>query len=182
MRDFNEGITVARLSELLASERGYSPDDARQIHAAALFHDIGKQKISGSIIRKPGKLTTAEMEIMKTHTTLGAGMLMSIHGKLGVMARNICLWHHEFHNGKGYWGKLAGELPPYISIVSICDVYVALINAREYKTAWPQDAALEYIYNRAGTQFSRELADKFCSLVTGDNRVPAILSGKGGEK
>jgi putative two-component system response regulator len=112
---------------------------------------------------------------MKTHTTLGAAMLISIRGQLGVMARNVCLWHHEHHDGGGYWGKLAGELPSYIPIVSICDVYVALISAREYKQAWPQEAALEYIQNQSGTRFAPALADTFLSLVRGDARVSAIL-------
>jgi putative two-component system response regulator len=182
MKGITEEIAVARLSELLALEHGYSPGVARQIRAAALFHDVGKQKIDGSIINKPGKLTAAEMELIKTHTTLGAGMLASIQGNLGVMARNICLWHHEFHNCGGYWGKAAGRLPPYIPMVSICDVYIALITERIYKSAWSQAAALEYIQNQAGTQFSHELTDRFCSLITGDSRVPAILSRKGGGK
>jgi putative two-component system response regulator len=178
----NENRLVARLAELVALERGYSRCEARHIKFAAALHDIGKIKIAKSILDKPGKLTADEYEVMKTHTTLGAEILAGIMGELGETARNICLWHHERWDSCGYWGKAADALPAYVHIVSLCDVFIALISERPYKSPWTTAAALEYIRENAGTQFSPELADVLCKLVTGDARVPIILAGKGGTK
>jgi putative two-component system response regulator len=124
---------------------------------------------------KPDKLTAREFEVIKTHTTQGAGMLTGIQGEIGEMIRGVCLHHHEFYNGGGYWGKSAAELPAYIGVVSISDVYMALISERPYKQAWPRSAALEYIQNQAGTQFSPALVKAFLSLIKDGNCVPAIL-------
>jgi putative nucleotidyltransferase with HDIG domain len=85
MNDFNENIAVGRLSELLALERGYTPEKARQIKNAAVLHDIGKLKIPESILNKPGKLNDKEYEIIKKHTKYGAEMVSSIKGELGKM-------------------------------------------------------------------------------------------------
>ena len=131
----------------------------------ALLHDIGKLKVPQEIIHKPGKLDAREFEIIKTHTTHGAQILSSIQGGLGVMVRDVCLYHHEWHNGHGYWGISATKLPDYIPIVSICDVYFALTNERPYKQAWTVQTTLDYIQNQAGTQFSHELVGVFLPLI-----------------
>jgi putative two-component system response regulator len=144
------------------------------MRVTALLHDIGKLKIPQEIINKPGKLDAREFEIIKTHTTLGAEILSGIQGGLGVMVRAVCLYHHEWHNGGGYWGLCAGELPAYIPIVSICDVYFALTNERPYKQAWSVQAALDYIQNQAGAQFSYELVEVFIPLIH-DGGAAAIL-------
>jgi putative two-component system response regulator len=175
MSSLCEDRIVAHLAELLAEARGFSPGTARKIRIAAALHDLGKQKIPPSILNKPAKLTHEEMEIMKAHTILGAKMLTSLQGDLGDMVQKICLWHHEFHNGKGYWGKRADELPAYVPLVSVCDVFVALISERPYKKAFSLEDALAYIQSQSGTRFAPALADTFLSLVRGDTRVSAIL-------
>ena len=151
---------------LLAQRCGFSDIDIRRIRIAALMHDIGKLKIAPSILYKPGKLDAQEFEVMKTHTTLGAEMLVSIRGELGELVRDVCRYHHEWHNGQGYWGRGATELSPHIPIVSIADVFTALVTERPYKPAWPVRDALGYIQKQAGTQFSRELVEVFTSLIT----------------
>lgn len=165
MNNLNEDRTGALLAERLAAHLGFSATTAKQIRTAAILHDIGKHKIPASILHKPGKLDKHEFEIIKTHTTLGAEMLANVQGGLGVMIQNICRYHHEWHNGSGYWGKSAAELPGYVQIVSIVDVYMALISERVYKKAWPHDAALDYIQMQAGAQFSRELTDAFILMI-----------------
>jgi putative two-component system response regulator len=180
MNHLNENRLGALLAEALALERGFSSDTARKIRVAATLHDIGKMKLPQTILNKPGKLTDPEFEIVKTHTTRGAEMLASIRGDMGEMLRGVCQYHHEFYNGAGYWGKLVSELPPYLPIISISDVYMALISERPYKEAWPKASALEYIQNQAGMQFSRELVKDFLSLMRDGSRVPAILRGKDG--
>ena len=178
MDSFNENKAVGQLAEIVALERGYAPAKARQIRIAGFLHDIGKQRIVSSIIDKPGTLTAREFEIIKTHTKLGAAMLLSIQGELGEMARACCELHHEWHDGsQSYWGHRAADLPAYIGIVSICDVFTALCSTRCYKKPWPPDDALEYIQNKAGTQFCPELAGVFIPLVQKDSRVPAIFTG-----
>jgi HD-GYP domain-containing protein (c-di-GMP phosphodiesterase class II) len=177
MRKNAEERAVARLAEIVALDCGIHPATARQIRTATALHDIGKLKIAGSILKKPGKLDEREFEIMKTHTTLGADMLSNIQGELGRMARNICRYHHEHWDGvHGYWGRRTDSLPLYVSIAAISDVFVALINERPYKTAWPPQAALEYIQKQAGTQFSPALVNRFLSLITHDKRIQAICN------
>ncbi len=129
------------------------------------MHDIGKQKIPEVLLNKPGPLTAAQFEVVKTHTKLGAEMLANIPGELGEAVRAVCLYHHEWHNGAGYWGKAAGEVPAYVPIVAIADVFTALISARPYKKPWTRLAALRFIHQQAGTQFSRELAQDFVALI-----------------
>jgi putative nucleotidyltransferase with HDIG domain len=173
----NENKAVARLSELLALEMGVSPAKARQIKSAAALHDIGKQRIPPYVLNKPGKLDAHEFEIIKNHTKLGVEMLSSIQGALGEMATMTALYHHEWHNPSfgGYWGVPTGYLPDYVSIVSICDVAVALVSKRSYKEPWPPVEVLAYIQNQAGTQFSEELVGVFIPLILNDSRVPAIF-------
>ncbi len=160
-----ESKRVARLCELLALEQGYPPAKAKQIGTAGALHDIGKQKIPQEILDKPGKLTAREFEIMKTHTVLGAEMLASLRGELGEMARTVCLYHHEKWDGSGYWGVRAGDLPDYVPIVSIADVYVACRSVRPYKPAWPLERAAEYIQAQAGSHFAPELAAAFAAML-----------------
>ena len=176
--DFNENKAVAQLAEIVALERGLSPAAARQIRTAAALHDIGKQKIPDSIINKPGKLTPQEFEIIKKHTVLGAKMLGSFQGELGEMARVTALYHHEWHNGCGYWGKCADTLPFYVSIIAIADVFTALMCKRPYKYAWPIEEVTAYIQNQAGTQFNPALVEFFLTLVREDRRVPVLFDGR----
>ncbi len=162
----NENKIVGLLSEATAKRCGVHPIVARRLRTAAVTHDIGKSKISKAILEKPDKLTNGELLDMKRHTTFGAEMLTSVQGEVGEMARTICLYHHEWYDGsRSYWGKLTDDLPLYVSIVSIADVYTALIFERPYKPAWPPLDALSYIRGNAGKQFNPALVEKFIPLV-----------------
>ncbi len=165
MNEMTETQAGAILAGLFAERLGYCPGAARRIRVAALLHDIGKQAIPAYILNRPGPLTAVEMDIMKTHTAHGAEMLSTMPGDLGRVVRAACLYHHEWHNGGGYWGKRATELPAYIPVISICDVFMALTSDRPYKKAWSQAAALDYLRQQAGTQFSGELVDEFHALM-----------------
>ena len=171
----NEDRATAWLAELFALECGICPSVARQIRTAAALHDLGKQKIPASILNKPEKFTLKEFEIVKTHTTLGAEMLMSIQGELGVMARATALYHHEYYDGSGYLGKHTDELPFYLPIVTISDVFVALIIRRPYKQAWTTKEALSYIQEQSGKQFSPALVKIFLPMMLHDDRILSIL-------
>jgi HD-GYP domain-containing protein (c-di-GMP phosphodiesterase class II) len=166
------------LSEILALEKGIMPDVAKQIHQAATMHDVGKQKIPDSILNKPGKLTSEEFEIVKTHTFIGADMLKNLQGDFGIMVRACCEFHHEWYDGCGYWGRRIDDLPQYISYVAIADVFTALVSKRAYKDAWPPIEAMEYIQNKAGTQFNPELVSLFISLIQNNDCIPDAFIGE----
>ena len=174
----NETESVAFLSERTALLCGIEPAVAKQIRIAAALHDVGKQKIPAAILNKPGKLTKDEFEVIKEHTKLGAEMLEGVQGGLGAMARTVCLTHHEWWDGNGYWGYRTDDLPPYVPIVAISDVFTALICERPYKQAWPPREAMDYIQKQAGTQFSPDLVGVFLSMIQGDENVAAFFTGR----
>ena len=122
------------------------------ITTASALHDIGKIGIDEKILNKPGKLTKEEFEIKKTHTLIGASMLKSIemyqNEKLLQVAYQICRWHHERYDGKGYPDGLKGEeIPISAQVVAIADVYDALVGKRVYKKAFSHETAIHMILN-----------------------------------
>ena len=119
-------------------------------HRTGLLHDIGKIAIDDKILNKPGRLTQEEFNIMKTHTVIGANML----DKLGIYrsealvrtAYEICRWHHERWDGRGYPDGLSGDrIPISAQVVSMADVYDALVSKRVYKAAYAPDTAVQMI-------------------------------------
>lgn len=129
-----------------------TPTDASLISTASALHDIGKIGIPDEILNKPGRFTPEEFAVMKTHTTIGASMLDSLDflsdEKLIKYAREICRYHHERFDGKGYPDGLKGdEIPISAQIVSIADVYDALTSERVYKKAFSHEKAMEMIIN-----------------------------------
>lgn len=141
-------------------------DDLDVIEQAAAMHDIGKIVIPDSILLKPGKLTKEEFEIMKTHTTRGAEMIASIVKLESEDYYNYCYqitkYHHERYDGRGYPDGLVGEaIPIAAQIVSIADVYDALISKRVYKEAYGRDSAYHMILNGECGVFSPKLLEAF---------------------
>ena len=115
-----------------------------------LLHDIGKVGIDEKILNKPGRLTNEEFEEMKKHTLIGASMLKSLgvyqDEELVKVAYQICRWHHERYDGKGYPDGLKGEeIPIAAQVVSVADVYDALTSERVYKKAFSHEKAMEMI-------------------------------------
>lgn len=133
--------------------------DMSLITIASALHDIGKISIPGAILNKPGRLTPEEFDIMKTHTTVGASLLEEIpiykDDPLVKVAREICRWHHERYDGKGYPDGLKGEeIPISAQIVAVADVYDALTSERCYKKAFSHEKAFQMIVNGECGQFS----------------------------
>lgn len=145
---------------------------------ASALHDVGKIAIPDSILLKPGRLTSDEFEVMKSHTTRGSIIISNITGawddEYAKMSYEICRHHHEKYDGKGYPDGLVGEdIPIAAQIVSVADVYDALVNERVYKDAFPKDKAFNMIVGGECGQFSpilmecfRKVRSKFESLVT----------------
>lgn len=126
--------------------------DILSITTASSLHDIGKITIDDKILNKPGKLTDEEFAIMKTHSMAGAGMLKDLpifqEKTLMGTAYEICRWHHERYDGKGYPDGLKGdEIPISAQVVSLADVYDALTSERCYKKAFPHETAMQMILN-----------------------------------
>ena len=122
------------------------------ITMASALHDIGKINIPETILNKPGKLTQEEFEIMKTHTTIGDKILHELpfeqDAPLVKTARQICRWHHERYDGRGYPDGLKGDdIPIGAQAVALADVYDALTSERCYKKAFDHDTALHMILN-----------------------------------
>lgn len=147
-------ITDILLRRLMLKTDKYklSKEDISLIVVASSLHDIGKIAIDEKILNKPGRLTDEEFAIMKTHSAVGAEMLDSItyykDEKLLKISHEICRWHHERYDGRGYPDGLKGEeIPISAQVVSIADVYDALTSERVYKKAFSHEKAMEMIIN-----------------------------------
>ncbi len=133
-----------------APQYGLSSSQIALIANASALHDIGKISIDADILNKPGRLTPEEFEIMKTHTVIGAEMLERVNtsGDSGLIkfAHDICRWHHERYDGRGYPDGLKGdEIPLAAQVVALADVYDALTSKRVYKPAYEHDVAIQMI-------------------------------------
>ena len=147
-------LTRLLLERLVENTDAYNltPDDCYLISTASAFHDIGKVGIDESILNKPGKLTKEEFETMKEHTLIDASMLDKLEHykdeKMIKIAYQICRWHHERYDGKGYPDGLTGEqIPIAAQVVSVADVYDALVSKRVYKDAYSHEQAMKMILN-----------------------------------
>ncbi|MDE7036225.1 MAG: diguanylate cyclase, partial [Eubacteriales bacterium] len=148
---------VRMLTELLLSRLIHKTDRYRLtrqqinlITTASALHDIGKISIDSEILNKPGRLTDEEFTIMKAHSLIGAEMLEAMpmykDEPLVKTAYEICRWHHERYDGRGYPDGLKGdEIPISAQIVALADVYDALTSERVYKKAFPHEKAIEMI-------------------------------------
>ena len=154
-------LTEKLLERLMRKTDQYhlTRSDLRLITTASALHDIGKIGIDDKILNKPGRLTEEEFEIMKTHTLIGADMLKSMgiyqNERLIRIAYEICRWHHERYDGKGYPDGLKGdEIPISAQVVSLADVYDALSSERVYKKAYSYEKTMEMIQNGECGQFN----------------------------
>ena len=146
-------ITKYLLKKLIQLTDQYplSKADISLISTASALHDIGKISISDSILNKPGRLTAEEFEVIKTHSMVGANMLLDLpieqqETTLVKVASEICRWHHERYDGNGYPDGLKGEeIPIAAQVVALADVYDALTSERCYKKAYSHGDALKMI-------------------------------------
>src|SRR5258706_6300482 len=169
LRDDSTGehsYRVGKLASLLAQEFGCDEDTCFMIELAARLHDIGKIGVPDAILLKPDKLNEAELQIMRTHTTVGAELLSKSNIPHMQMAEEIARHHHEWWDGSGYPGNLSGSAIPLAArITALADVFDALTHVRPYKVAWPMDAALDEIARLKGRQFEPQLCDLFVVLI-----------------
>ena len=147
-------LTELFLNRLVLKTDRYnlSPADIPLITTASALHDVGKISIPDEVLNKPGRLTDAEFAAMKQHTVIGANMMeaVPVHTTepLVKVARDICRWHHERWDGRGYPDGLKGDdIPIAAQIVALADVYDALTSARVYKPPYPHYKAVRMIIN-----------------------------------
>lgn len=175
-RNLESGAHIARVKSFthilalslmeLYPQTGMTSSQAELIASASPLHDIGKITIPDHILLKPGRLTKEEFELMKTHTTNGARMLERIEGawdtEYAHICWEICLYHHERYDGRGYPKGLKGEeIPISAQLVSIADVYDALTSKRIYKDAFSPEKTYEMITSGQCGAFSPMLLDCF---------------------
>ena len=157
-------------------------EEIPDIAEAAALHDIGKIVMPPRLVNKEGKLTDEEHEGMQQHTILGALCVDIIipelkGGSLIDYAQQICFQHHERINGRGYPIGLCGEeIPTYIQIVSLADVYDALRSDRSYRKAIPADEAVKMIEKEECGAFDPDLFDAFEPLLEEFRKLSMILA------
>jgi len=169
---------IGRTCALIAIGLGLPDAEVELISRAAPLHDIGKIGIPDVILLKPGKLTQAEFDQIKRHTTIGADILSGSRSPLLRMAESIALTHHERWDGSRYPLGLAGEEIPLAGrIVAVADVFDALTHERPYKEAWSISDAVAEIVSQSGRQFDPAIAEAFTRL-----EHAALLTGVKGWK
>lgn len=169
---------VKKYTEILANqmmedypEYGLTEHSIEVMALASALHDVGKIAIPDNILLKPGRLTADEFEVMKSHTTRGCVIIDNIEGvwdeEYAKMSYEICRHHHEKYDGKGYPDGLAGDdIPISAQIVSVADVYDALVNERVYKDAIPKEKAFNMIIGGECGQFSPKMMECFGKVRT----------------
>ena len=151
---------VARYSVFLARLLKLDPELIEGIRSAGLLHDVGKIGIPNSVLRKPGRLTAEENEIVKQHVALGDSIVRNVD-KIDLVRAGI-RHHHERWDGRGYLDALAGEDIPLVArILAVADAFSAMTTTRPYRKALSVEEALRRLGDAAGTQLDERLAGAF---------------------
>jgi response regulator RpfG family c-di-GMP phosphodiesterase len=177
------GAYAVELYEKWALRRGVSSREIKKVRdvlrTAAMLHDVGKVAVSDVILKKPSQLSYDEKLSMRLHAVLGARLFRRTNSFWDYMAAEVALNHHENWDGSGYPGRIediyaekiymgpgkqGAEIPLTARIVSVADVYDALISERAYKKEWRQEHAMRYIRYQAGKKFDPELVGIFLKM------------------
>lgn len=161
---------VAEYSYIIALGLGMPEEEAELLRIASPMHDIGKVAIPDSVLKKPGKLTDEEYQIMKSHTEIGYNLLKNSRRRILQAAAIVASQHHEKWDGTGYPKGLKGEeIHIYGRITAIADVFDALASDRVYKKAWELDRILNLFKEELGRHFDPNIVDVFME------QLPKIL-------
>jgi HD-GYP domain-containing protein (c-di-GMP phosphodiesterase class II) len=167
-----EGQTrrARRLARATARELSLPDEFIYYLEFAALMHDIGKIAIDESLLKKPGKLTPQEFEIIKKHPEFGHRILAPV-SMLAPVAPMV-LYHQEWYNGKGYPEGLSGEeIPLGARIVAILDAWGAMTSSHPWRPALSTEEAVKELRRGAGTQFDPKVVEAFVAAVEKQARV-----------
>lgn len=164
---FEHSENVSGYAMKLAAKMGLPKDDIQTAKVAGLLHDIGKIGIPESILKKKGKLTDEEYEVMKTHVENSIEMIHFLPNMNYVIP--AVLSHHERYDGKGYPGGVKGtDIPLLGRILAVCDSFDAMVSRRAYKDALSVEYAIGELEKGKGTQFDPDVAEAFIELIEED--------------
>ena len=162
---------VAAYALFLADRLGLADDERASLRIAALLHDVGKIGIPDDVLRKPGRLTPYEFEIVKQHVALGDLIVRDVPDVAHI--REGVRYHHERWDGNGYMLGLAGENIPLIArILAVADAFSAMTTSRPYRKAVATERALDELRAVAGTQLDASLVEAFVSGLELDADAP----------
>jgi putative two-component system response regulator len=168
------GDIAARIAAAVADGFGLDEQYVDRLRLAGRLHDIGKVAVPDTVLLKPGPLTVEEFELMKTHTVVGGDILSGSNSPLIQLAAEVARTHHERWDGTGYpRGLRADEIPISGRIVTIADVYDALVSVRTYKGAWAPIDAIRHVVDAAGSQFQPRLVAAFLRVMRDEH--PALV-------
>ncbi|MCA9176155.1 MAG: HD-GYP domain-containing protein [Planctomycetales bacterium] len=161
---------VAMYARRLAEHIGLSQADCERLYLTGLLHDVGKIAVPDAVLRKCGKLSEVEFNAIAQHPRIGYRMLLPVNALRPVLPG--VLHHHESVDGTGYPDCLAGEEIPFDArILAICDAYDAMTSDRPYRQGMPHDRAIQILANGAGTQWDRELTERFLECADHIRRI-----------
>jgi putative two-component system response regulator len=174
------GLHTVRVGDLageIACALDLDPAWAAMLSLSARLHDIGKVAVPEAIRRKAGALTPEEYDVIKTHTTIGHEILSGSGSPSLDLAAEVALGHHERWDGEGYPHGVAGvDIPVSARIVTVADVFDALISVRSYKEAWSVVDAVRYVLEAKGTRFEPRIVDAFAkAIIRRDPSLAALL-------
>jgi two-component system response regulator RpfG len=168
---------MARYSREIAEALGLSEKECDEIEYAAPMHDIGKIGIQDKILLKPGKFEPNEWMTMQQHTIIGHSILSHSQSRYIQTGSIIALNHHERFDGSGYPNGVSGkDIPLVARIVTVADVYDALVSERPYKRAWDAKDAQDYLHKHAGTQFDPICVEAFFERLDNITRIHKTFS------
>ncbi len=163
---------VAEYAAAIAAELGMSKEEISDIRYIGLLHDIGKIGIPDSVLNKPGKLTSEEYQVMKSHTTIGSEILRDINMIEGLDTG--AKYHHERYDGQGYPDGLAGEDIPYVArIIAVADAYDAMSSNRIYRRHLDPSRVMDELARGAGVQWDPACANALIRLLR-EGRLPEL--------
>jgi putative nucleotidyltransferase with HDIG domain len=166
MATFSHLMNVSALAVYFAYKLGFARKECLDISVAALFHDIGKLYIAKKILQKPEPLDSREFTAIKSHTTLGAELLAPHKDIISELPAVVAFEHHRNFDGSGYPSlPFSHENHVASSIISICDVYDALISRRTYKRDYPCEAIYKIMTRERGKRYHPELLDIFFKII-----------------
>lgn len=168
----NHSTAVARLARGMGKMLQLKASDMENLTIAAQLHDIGKICLRDSLVFKPGKLTEEELQVVKSHPTIGAEMFAHSKGLPDIIRQSV-LCHHERMDGSGYPNGLVGEEIPLLArIISVADIYTALISERPHRGAYSRKSACQIIEDSRGKTLCPVCVDAFTGFMGRGFKAP----------
>ncbi|ALS77515.1 HD domain-containing phosphohydrolase [Planococcus kocurii] len=166
---FNHSARVSNYAVKTASKMNLKKEQMENLLLASILHDIGKINIPEKILKKPGKLTDEEFDLMKKHPGDGANMIRETpYAEIAAIVEQ----HHERVNGKGYpFGLMAEEILLEAKIIGVCDTFDAMTEDRAYRSAFSAEHAMTEIKNLIGIQYDGEVVNAFEQVIKEEGKL-----------